>query len=48
MSILSDLVEKVMEMFMDDLYVNGLSFESCLEYLETVLQRCKDKNLTLN
>ena len=37
-----------MEIFMDDFSVYGLSFESCLENLETVLQRCKDKNLALN
>ena len=28
--------------------INGSSFESCLKILKTVLQRCKDKNLTLN
>ena len=48
MSIFSDLVEEVMEIFMDDFFVYGSSFESCLEILETVLQRCKDKNLDLN
>ena len=48
MSIFSDLVEKVMEIFMDDFSMYGSSFESCLEILETVLQRCKDKNLALN
>ena len=48
MFIFSDLVEELMEIFMDDSSVNGSSFESCLENLETVLQRCKDKNLALN
>ena len=48
MSIFSDLVEEVMEIFMDDISMYGSSFESCLENLETVLQRCKDKNLALN
>ena len=48
MSIFSDLVEEVMEIFMDDFSVYGLSFERCLEILETVLQRCKDKNLAFN
>ena len=48
MSIFSDLVEEVMEIFMDDFSMYGLSFESCLEKLETVLKRCKDKNLALN
>ena len=37
-----------MEIFMDDFAVYGSSFESCLEILEIVLQRCKEKNLALN
>ena len=45
MSMFSDLVEEVMEIFMDDFSIYGSSFESCLENLEIVLQRCKDKNL---
>ena len=48
MSMFSDLVEEVMEIFMDDFFVYGSIFESCLENLAIVLQRCKDKNLTLN
>ena len=48
MSIFSDLVEEVMETFMDDFSVYGSSFEDCLRNLETVLQRCQDKNLALN
>ena len=48
MSIFSDLVEEVREIFMDDFSMYGLSFESCLQNLEIVLQRCKDKNLALN
>ena len=48
MSIFSDLVEEIMEIFMDDFSVYGSSFESCLENLETVLQRYKEKNLALN
>ena len=48
MSIFSDLVEEVMEIFMDDFTVYGSSFEQCLHNLRTVLQRCKDKNLALN
>ena len=47
-SIFSDLVEVVMEIFMDDFFVYGSSFESCLENLEIILQSCKDKNLALN
>ena len=44
MSMFSDLVEEVM----DDFTVYGSSFEQCLNNLETVLQRCKDKQLALN
>ena len=48
MSMFADLVEEAMEIFMDGFLVYGSSFESCLENLETVLQRCQDKNLALN
>ena len=48
MSIFSDLVEEVMEIFMDDFTVYGSSFDQCLQNLETVLQRCQDKQLALN
>ena len=48
MSIFSDLVEEVIEIFLDDFSVYGSSFEGCLKNLETVLQRCQDKNLALN
>ena len=48
MSIFSDLVEEVMEIFMDDFSVYGSSFEDCLKNLETVLQRCQDKNIAFN
>ena len=48
MSMFSDLVEEAMEIFMDDFSVYGSSFENCLENLETVFQRCQDKNIALN
>ena len=48
MSMFSDLVEEVMEIFMDDFTVYGSSFDHCLNNLETMLQRCKDKQLALN
>ena len=48
MSIFSDLVEEVMEIFMDDFTVYGSSFEQCLHNLGTLLQRCHNKNLALN
>ena len=33
---------------MDDFSIYGSSFDNCLQNLSVVLQRCKDKNLTLN
>ena len=48
MPIFSDLVEEIMEMFMDDFSVYGSNFENCLENLSMVLQRCKEKNMALN
>ena len=48
MSMCSNLVEEAMEIFTDDFLVYGSIFENCLENLETILQRCKDKNLALN
>ena len=48
MFMFSDFVEETMEIFMDDFSVYGSIFENCLENLETVLQRCQDKNLALN
>ena len=48
MSMFSDLVEEVMEIFMDDLTVYRSNFEHCLQNLGTVLHRCQDKNLALN
>ena len=37
-----------MKIFMDDFSIYGSSFEHCLKILDTVLQRCQDKNLALN
>ena len=48
MSMFSDFMEEAMEIFIDDFSVYGSSFENCLENLETVLQRCQDKNFALN
>nr|GEW72955.1 reverse transcriptase domain-containing protein [Tanacetum cinerariifolium] len=46
--IFHDMVEKTMEVFMDDFSVFGNSFENCLSRLENMLQRCEDTNLSLN
>ena len=48
MSIFSDLVEEGMKIFMDDFSIYGSRIEHCMHNLETVLQRCEDKNLALN
>lgn len=37
-----------MELFMDDFYVYGSSFDSCMINLEKVLERCVNVNLMLN
>ena len=37
-----------MEVYMDDITIYGGDFEECLTNLETVLQRCVEKNLVLN
>nr|GEV13807.1 reverse transcriptase domain-containing protein [Tanacetum cinerariifolium] len=48
MAIFHDMVEKTIEVFMDDFSIFGNSFQSCLSYLERMLKRCEDTNLCLN
>nr|GEZ57648.1 reverse transcriptase domain-containing protein [Tanacetum cinerariifolium] len=48
LDIFHDMVEKMMEVFMDDFSVFGNSFENCLSRLDKMLQRCEDTNLSLN
>jgi hypothetical protein len=48
MSIFSNMVERFLEIFMDDFSVFGSTFEECLHHLTLVLVRCKEKNLVLN
>ena len=48
MAIFSDIVEKTIEIFMDDFSVLGNSFDNCLENLRSVLIRCEETNLVLN
>ncbi|KAJ4717165.1 Retrovirus-related Pol polyprotein [Melia azedarach] len=48
LSIFSDMVERFLEVFMDDFSVFGDSFDDCLSKLQKVLIRCKEKNLVLN
>nr|GEU31432.1 reverse transcriptase domain-containing protein [Tanacetum cinerariifolium] len=48
MAILYDMIEKTMEVFMDDFFVFGNSFQCCLSYLEKILKSYEDTNLCLN
>ena len=48
LSIFSDMVERFLEIFLDDFSVFGDSFDDCLTNLENVLNRCEEKNLVLN
>jgi hypothetical protein len=48
MAIFSDLIEKVMEVFMDDFSIYGKTIEGCLANLDKVLKRCKMADLVLN
>ena len=48
MSIFSDMIEEIMEVFMDNFSVYGKTFDNCLENLDRVLQRCQEKDLVLN
>jgi hypothetical protein len=45
---ISDMVERFLEIFMDDFSVFWDSFDDCLTNLEKVLSRCEKKNLVLN
>nr|GEZ77090.1 reverse transcriptase domain-containing protein [Tanacetum cinerariifolium] len=48
LAIFHDMVEKTMEVFMDDFLVFGNSFENCLSRLDKMLQMCEDTNPSLN
>nr|GEV60457.1 reverse transcriptase domain-containing protein [Tanacetum cinerariifolium] len=48
MDIFHDMIEKTIEVFMDDFLVFGNSFSTCLSNLEKMLKRCEDTNLCLN
>ena len=43
MSMFLDLVEDVIEIFMDDFSVYGSSFENCLEDLAILLKRARTR-----
>ncbi|PIN08325.1 DNA-directed DNA polymerase [Handroanthus impetiginosus] len=48
MAIFTDIVENFLEVFMDDYFVYGNSFDECQNNLSSVLKRCEDTNLVLN
>ncbi|GKE13389.1 reverse transcriptase domain-containing protein, partial [Tanacetum coccineum] len=48
MAIFHDMIEKTMDVFMDDFSVFGDSFSSCLTNLDRMLKRCEDTKLALN
>nr|GEV94079.1 reverse transcriptase domain-containing protein [Tanacetum cinerariifolium] len=47
-AIFHDMIEKIIEVFMDDFSVFGDSFSSCLSNLDKMLKCCEDTNLVLN
>ncbi|GJW04394.1 reverse transcriptase domain-containing protein [Tanacetum coccineum] len=47
-AIFHDMIEKTMEVFMDDFLVFRDSFSCCLSHLDMMLKRCEDTNLVLN
>ncbi|GJT74002.1 reverse transcriptase domain-containing protein [Tanacetum coccineum] len=47
-AIFHDMIEKTMEVFMDDFSVFRDSFSSCLSHLDMMLKWCEDTNLVLN
>nr|GEW77319.1 reverse transcriptase domain-containing protein [Tanacetum cinerariifolium] len=48
MSIFHDMIEKTMEVFMDNFLVFEDSFSSCLTNLDKMQNRCEETNLVLN
>nr|GEZ14832.1 reverse transcriptase domain-containing protein [Tanacetum cinerariifolium] len=48
LAIFHDMVEKTMEVFMDDFSVFRNSFKTCLSRLDKMLQRCEDTKLCLH
>jgi len=48
LAIISDLLEKSIEVFMNDFSVFRKSCDHCLYHLDVVLKRCIETNLVLN
>ncbi|CAA7407941.1 unnamed protein product [Spirodela intermedia] len=45
LSIFSDMIRKCIEIFMDDFFIFGESFDECLNHLQYVLEKCIKKKL---
>jgi hypothetical protein len=48
MVIFSDLIKKVMEVFLDDFSIYGKTFEDYLANIDKLLKQCQMANLVLN
>ncbi|GKC38728.1 reverse transcriptase domain-containing protein [Tanacetum coccineum] len=48
LAIFHDMIEESVEVFMDDFSVFGNSFDTCLNNIDKMLQRCKDAHIFLN
>ena len=48
MAIFSDMVEKSIEIFMDDFIMIDYTFDECCKNLKLVLKKCMETNLVLN
>nr|GEV28819.1 integrase-like protein [Tanacetum cinerariifolium] len=48
LAIFHDRIEKSVEVFMDDFFIFGSSFDHCPNNLDKMLQRCKDAHLVFN
>ncbi|GJR03795.1 putative nucleotidyltransferase, ribonuclease H [Tanacetum coccineum] len=48
LAIFHDVIKESVKVFMDDFSVFGNSFDTCLNNLDKMLQRCKDAHLVLN
>ena len=47
-NIFSDMVERILEVFIDDFLVYGNTYDQCLENLGSLLNRWEKSNLILN
>jgi hypothetical protein len=47
-SIFSDMIEEIMEVFIDDLSIYRKTFDDCPKNLDKVLQRYEETHLVLN